>query len=152
MRKALLLAAGIASLLAFVAAGCGGGGGGSALTKDEWVSRVNEICDAFNQKQDEIGEPDSIEELSSKGQEILDEFENAIDEVKGLTPPDEIADQVDSFIELAEQQTDLIQQLIDAAEDNDTERIQELGNELEPLDTQSDEVANELGVTTCAED
>jgi hypothetical protein len=153
LRKTLVLAGAFAALLAVLAAGCGGGGGGGGLSKDEYVSRLNAICEDFNAKQEEIGEPQNLSELGTKGEQLLAEFDNAIDDVKGLgDPPDEIADQANRFIAVGEEERDLIRDLIDAANDNDQARVQELGSQIEPLDNESDRLATELGANACAGD
>jgi len=150
MKRALVLAVGLASLLAIVAAGCGGGGGSDKLTKEEYASKLNAICDEYNAKQKEIGDPESLSDIGDKGPKIVDEFENAIDKAKNLNPPDEIADQVNRFISLAEQQRDLLNDLIDAAKDNDTAKVQEIGSKIEPLSTEGDQISNDLGAPACA--
>ena len=151
MKKALVLAVGLAALLAVVAAGCGGGGGGGTLTKEEYASKLNAICEEYNAKQEEIGEPQSLADIGELGPKIVDAFDSAIDKAKDLNPPDEIADQASRFISLGEQQRDLLNDLIDAAKDNDTAKVQEIGSKIEPLSTESDQVANELGAPACAE-
>lgn len=151
MKKALVLAAGLVSLLAIVAAGCGGGGGGGALTKEEYASKLNAICEEYNAKQEEIGEPQSISDIGDLGPKIVDEFDKALDKAKDLNAPDEIADQASRFIELGEQQRDLLNDLIDAAKDNDTAKVQEIGSKIEPLSTESDQLSNDLGAPACAE-
>lgn len=153
MRKTLVLAGGLAALLAAVAAGCGGGGGGgNALTKEEFASQLNAICEDFNRKQEEIGTPQSLSELGDKGDQILDEFDKAIDKARDLEPPDEIADQANRFIEIGEQQHDLIEDVVQAAKDNDLQKAQEIGAKIEPLDAESDRIANELGAPACTAD
>lgn len=151
MRKGLVLAGALVALLAALAAGCGGGGGGS-LTKDEYVSKLNAICEEFNNKQDEIGEPQSITEVADKGPRIIDEFDKALDKAKDLKAPDEISDQASRFISLGEQQRDLLNDLVDAAKDNDRAKAQQIGTQISPLDDESDSIANDLGAPACAED
>jgi len=136
--------------LGLLAAGCGGGDAGK-LSKEEYVSKLNAICADFNAKQKEIGVPQSIPEVAEKGPEIIDEFDKALDKVKDLEPPDEIADQANRFIELTDQQRDLVQELIDAAKDNDAARLREIGSKIEPIDAEADQIATELGAPACAE-
>jgi hypothetical protein len=151
LRKTLVLAGALAALLAALSAGCGGGGGGgSSLTKEEFASQLNAICEDFNRKQEEIGEPQSLSELGEKGDQILDEFDKAIDRVRDLNPPDEVADQVNRFVEIGDQQRDLIGDVVQAAKDNDLAKAQQVGAQIEPLDAESDRIANQLGAPACA--
>ena len=149
--KKLMLAAVLA--LAAIAAGCGGGGGGSALSADDYRSRLNAICEDFNQKQTEIGEPQNLEEVGQKGDEILDEFDKAIAEVEDLNPPDELQKPHDEFLDLGKQQRDILQKVVDAAKDGDEAEASREAEEAGTLDDRSDAVAtDELQAPACAED
>lgn len=150
MTKTLVLTGALAALLAAAAAGCGGGGGGgNALTRAEYASQLNALCEDFNRKLEEIGQPQSLAEFAEKGPQILDEFDDTIDKARDLVPPDEIADQANRFLDNNEQQRDLIDQIVQAAKDNDLQRAQEIGARVDPLDAESDRLANELGAPAC---
>jgi hypothetical protein len=141
-------------VLAFLAAGCGGGGGeAGGLTREEFVSELDQICADFAAKQEEIGEPDSLDDLAELGPEIESEFDAAIQRARDLgEPPEEIADGVDRFLDLAEEQKAVIGDFVAAAEDADVQRVQEIAEEAEELDEESDRIATELGAERCAED
>ena len=141
-------------VLAFLAAGCGGGGGeAGGLTREEFVSELDQICADFDAKQEEIGVPDSLEDLAELGPEIEPEFDAAIQRARDLgEPPEEIADDVDRFLDLAEDQKALISDLVASAEDADVQRVQEIAEEGEEIDEESDRIATELGAERCAED
>jgi predicted transcriptional regulator len=142
------------SVLAFVAAGCGGDGGeAGGLTREEFVSELDQICADFDAVQEEIGEPESLEDVAELGPEIESEFDAAIQRVRDLgEPPEEIADDVDRFLDLAEEQQAVIGDFVAAAEDADLERVQEIAEEAEELDEESDQLATELGAERCATD
>lgn len=149
MKKLVLV--GAAAALAVAVAGCGGGGS-KTLSKEEYSAKLNQICTDLNAKNKEIGQPNSIPELADKGPQLLDEFDKAIAEVKKLKAPDELKDAVEKFISLGEQQRSLISDLIDAARTNDTTKISELGAKIDPLDTESNDIAkNQLNAPACAE-
>jgi outer membrane murein-binding lipoprotein Lpp len=148
--KKLVLVGAVAAL-AVAVAGCGGGGS-TTLSKEEYSAKLNQICTDLNAKNKEIGQPNSIPELADKGPQLLDEFDKAIAEVKKLKAPDELKDAVDKFISLGEEQRSLISDLIDAAKKNDTTKINELGAKIDPLDTESNDIAkNQLNAPACAE-
>jgi hypothetical protein len=128
------------------------GTGRPQLTKEEYASQLNAICEDFNRKQEEIGQPQSLAELAEKGPQILDEFNKTIDKARDLNPPDEIADQANRFFELQDQQRDLIDDIVQAAKDNDLQKAQEIGAKVDPLDAEADRLANELGAPACAAD
>ncbi len=151
MSKRFLIGAVAIAALALAAAGCGGGGGGK-LTKDEYVSKLNAICEDFNAEQEEIGEPESLEEIGDKGGRILDAFDDAIAEAEDLEAPDEIKETADQFIAKGKEQVSLLRDLVAAAKINDLAKINQLGTEASKLDDESDALAEELEVAACAED
>jgi hypothetical protein len=151
MRRIVVLGVAV-SALAIAAAGCGGGGGGSALSKEEYSSKLDKICADLNAKNKEIGEPDSIQGIADKGPELNDAFQDAIDKVEGLDPPDELKDAHEKFLSLGKQIHDKIDELIDEAKKNDQEGLQRVAAEIEPLDTESNTIArNQLGAPACAQ-
>ena len=137
-------------LVAVLAAGCAGG---EALSKEQYVSKLNAMCREFSAKEKEIGEPQTLADLVEKGPRILDEFEKSIvDNVGTLKAPDEIADQADRLVDLAGQQRDVIGELIDSARDNDFAKVRGLASKNEALNTEATSIMRELGAEACAED
>jgi hypothetical protein len=149
--KKLVMCAAV-TVLAIAAAGCGGGGGGSALTKDEYSSRLNHICQELNQKNKDIGAPQSIEEVVQKGPKLNQAFQSAIDEVGDLNPPDELKDAHERFISLGKQIHSKIDDLIDAAKKKNAAQLQQIGSTIDPLDKESNDIATkQLGAPACAQ-
>lgn len=138
-----------------LATGCGGGGGGEAggLSKEEYVSQLDGICADFNAKQDEFGEPDTLQEVAEQGPEVQAEYEAAVARIRDLgEPPAEIAEDADRFVEIAVELQRLIGELVEAAEDNDLQRAEQVAGEGQALNDESEEIARELGAERCAED
>ena len=80
----------------------GGCASDEELSKEEYVSRLNALCEDFSAREQEIGEPHTLADLVDKGPRILDAFETAIaDKVGALKAPDEIADQADRLVDIA---------------------------------------------------
>jgi hypothetical protein len=149
--KKLVMCAAV-TVLAIVAAGCGGGGGGSALSKDEYSARLNHICEELNAKNKEIGDPGSVEDVVQKGPKLNDAFQEAIDEVEDLNPPDELKDAHERFLSLGKQIHSKIDNLIDAAKENNQAELQEIGTSIDPLDKESNDIATkQLGAPACAQ-
>ncbi|MEX2644981.1 MAG: hypothetical protein WD249_01840 [Gaiellaceae bacterium] len=137
--------------VAFLAAGCGGGEAGG-LTKEEFVAQLDQICADFNAKQEEIGDPESLEDIVEQGPRVQDEFEAAIERIRDLgDPPAEIAEDADRFLEIADESQRLIGELVEAAEDDDLQRAGEIAEEGDALNEESEEIATELGAENCAE-
>jgi hypothetical protein len=130
------------------AAGCAGD---EALTKEQYVSRLSAMCEDFSDKEKEIGDPRTLADLVENGPRILDAFEKTIvDEVTGLKAPDEIADQADRLVDLADQQRDVIGELIDAARDSDFAKVRELDSKNDALNREAGSIARDLGAEACA--
>jgi hypothetical protein len=139
-------------VLAVAAAGCGGGGGGKTLSKEEYSSQLSEICTELNAKNKEIGDPQSVADVVEKGPKLNDAFQNAIDEVENLNPPDELQDAHKRFLVLGKQIHSKIDDLIDAAKKNDPAALQQIGSAIDPLDKESNDIAtNQLGAPACAQ-
>ena len=102
----------LASLVALLA-GCAGD---ETLSKTQYVSELDRMCEDFSEKETEIGDPQTVADLVEKGPRILEAFDEAIlDKVRTLKAPDEIAGEADRLVELADQQHNVISELIAAA-------------------------------------
>lgn len=134
-------------LVAGLAAGCGGA---REPSKQEYVSKLNAMCADFSAREQKIGEPHTLADLVDKGPRILDAFEKAIaDKVATLKAPDEIADQADRLVDLADQQRDVLGELVDAAKDSDLAKVRQLVPKNDALNKESNSIARELGADAC---
>jgi len=150
LKQRVLLGVALGILVAGLAAGCAGG---EEPSNEEYVSKLNAMCEDFSAREQEIGEPHTLADLVDKGPRILDAFEKAIaDKVGTLKAPDEIADQADRLAGLAELQRDVLGELIDAATDNDFAEVRQLVSKNEALNKESDSIAREIGADACEED
>ena len=135
-------------LLALATTACGES---KTLSKSQYVSRLNAMCEDFSRREQEIGDPQTAEDLVQKGPRVLDAFEQAIvDEVHGLKAPDEISGQANRMARLADEQHDVLSRLVVAAKRNDLALVGELAAKNAALNRQSSAVASELGATSCA--
>jgi hypothetical protein len=135
-------------LVVVLAAGCAGD---EALSKEEYVSKLNAACEDFIEAEEEIGESRTLADLVEKGPRILDAFERTIlARARSLKAPDEIAHQAERLAELAEQQRDVLSGLIDAARDNDLAKARELVSKNEAVNKEASSIARDLGANACA--
>ena len=143
-----MLASALAVVLCLQAAGCGGD---DPPTKEEYVSRLNAICDEFSEEEKEIGEPRTLGDLTERGPRIRDAFEETVvDEVRDLEAPDEISAEADRLVTIAERQRDVLGGLVEAAERSDVAKVRELAAQNEALNDEASAVALELGAEACA--
>jgi hypothetical protein len=134
-------------LAAFVGAGCGGD---ETLSKEEYVSRLNAMCEDFSAREKQIGEPQTTADLVTKGPRVLDAFEQTIlEETRDLKAPDELADQAERLADIAEEQRDAIADLIDAARSGDVVKVRQLAARNQALNEQANSITRELGAETC---
>lgn len=149
MRLALLLSFASGVILA---AGCGGEGGGDRLTRDEFVSRAEEICEEYDGRIEEIPEPESEEQLGEYTDELVQIVEEGVAEFRELRPPEELQDEYDRWMESNEEAVDAARELDQAVEEGDAGRLTEIQAEAEQKEEEADELARDLGLEECATD
>jgi hypothetical protein len=148
LNKSVFLGRVVVVLVVLLATGCGGG---ETLTKEQYVSKLNAMCEDFREREKKIGEPRTLADLVEKGPRVLDAFEKAIvDKVHRLKAPDEIADQADRLVDLADQQSAVLRELIEAAKDNDVAKVSALASKNEAVNQDANSVARRLGAEACA--
>ena len=126
-------------------------GESDALTKEQYVARLNSMCRDFSRREQQIGDPQTIEDLVADGPRVLDAFEEAIvDEVHRLKAPAEISDQARRIARLADEQEDVLSRLVEAAKRGDFAAVDELAARNAALNRESSAAAGELGATACA--
>jgi hypothetical protein len=109
------------------------------------------MCRDFSEREQTIGEPKTVEDLVAKGPRVVDAFEETIvDKVHELKAPAEISELANRLAGLADEQRDVLRDLVDAAKRSDFERVNELSSKNAMLNRQSSAIASELGATACA--
>jgi hypothetical protein len=138
----------VLGVLVALLTGCGED---ETLSKGQYVSKLNAMCRDFSEREQAIGEPQSLDDLVEKGPRIADAFEKAIaDKVHELRAPNEISDQANRLTRLTDQQRDVLRGLVDAAKQNDFEQVTELASKNATLNRRSGSIAKELGATACS--
>lgn len=108
------------------------------------------MCEDFSAREQEIGEPHTLADLVEKGPRIVDAFEIAIlEKVSALKAPDEIAGQADRLVDIAEEQGDVLGELVAAARDNNVAEVRSLAERNDALNNASKAIAGELGADAC---
>jgi hypothetical protein len=147
LKKRLLVGVALSVLIAGLAVGCAGD---EDLSKEQYISRLNALCEDFSAREQRIGEPQTPADLVEKGPRILDAFEVAIaDKIGALKAPDEIADQADRLVAIANEQGDVLGELVTAARDNDFAEVRRLASRNDALNSESNSIAGELGADAC---
>jgi hypothetical protein len=114
MKRYLILMLGCVVATGLIAAGCGSddsndsGGGGDALSKEDFLAQGNQICKDGNAALNAADGP-AGQDQASLDAFVTDTFvpnvQGQIDDIRALTPPDDIADAVNTALD--DSQTDL---------------------------------------------
>ena len=136
-------------LVVVVVAACGDG---EALSKDQYVAKIDAACVAFAAREAKIGEPKTVADLADHGATIVAAFEDTIlDAAATLTPPDELTDEGAKLTVLAREQRNVLGGLVDAARSGSVLKLQQLAAQNRVLNKRASRLTRALGATSCAE-
>ncbi len=146
------LAIGAVFILSLAAAACGGGGSASkALTKEEYVSKLNQICKDANAEEEKIGTPSGLAEFASKAPKLRAVFDSAVAKAEKLQAPSETKADADKFIADAKRIGALLTEAVDAAKKNDEAKVIATGAKLQAVVQDGEAVGKRLGAPACAQ-
>jgi hypothetical protein len=140
------------TLLLLVLAGCGGGGGGQPLTREEYASKADAICGKYNQQVNALANPKSLSDLADVADKTLPILDNAISELKKLTPPASEKATSDQWLEQVQNLKDDLQEIRDKAKSNDVAGVQSVVPKAQDHNSKSNALATELGMSVCNKD
>ena len=165
MRGMKRMAAGIAAvaLSAGVVAGCGSSDSGAttaadattapALTKAEYVAKVNAICTKIDDTANsiEIQDADSIAQAKAGIAELTANAKAGIASLKTLTPPADLQAAHDALVATSSESIALNEKIVAAVEAGtvDTAQLTADAKEAEALATKQEAAAKELGLSNC---
>ena len=139
--------AAVAIVVLAVLASCGGN---SALTRDDYVARLNEACADYAREHDAIGEPESIDDLREKGPRIVAVFERLVERVRKLEPPDELEGEAQKLLEIGDRQLEVLRGLTKAAREGSVAKLERLVAESARLNEEARGLFRRIGATDCA--
>jgi hypothetical protein len=141
-------AAGAAASLALAA--CGGGDEG--LSREEFLSEADSICTEYDQRVDEIEEPQSIDDVERYADEAKPVIEDGMAELRALEPPDELEQQWDDYMASSEESVEYLDELREAGAAGDQARIQEIAQEVSEKNEEADRLARDIGLEDCTDE
>jgi Tfp pilus assembly protein PilP len=130
-----------------LAAGCGGD---DRQSREEFVSQAEAICENFDQRVNELDEPESADDVKRYVNEVRPVIEDGLSELKGLQPPAEFEEQWDELVAQNDASLEALDDLAQAAEDGDEALFEEITQDASRRDEASDRIAQELGLQKCA--
>ncbi|MEX2464265.1 MAG: hypothetical protein WD428_00155 [Gaiellaceae bacterium] len=138
---------------ALAAAGCGGGGGsGDRLTAAEFRQAADAICAEYDQKIQDLGEPESLEDLTAFIGRAIPIIEEGFNKLEELQPPEELEADWNRAMEVNAENLQLTKDLQAAAESGNDERVQEILAQASQNEEETDRLARELGLQRCGEE
>jgi hypothetical protein len=139
-------------LVALTALAVGGCGGGGRLSKDAYAAKANAICADYNAKVKAIGiSGTSLDTLAKYIDRVIPLLEDGLGRLKKLKPPEDEQTLADQWLEIGDQQLDLIKKARDAARNGNRAKVDKLGAQFDATNKQSRALARRLGATTCAQ-
>ena len=148
-------------VVAMALAACGGDdsngstGGSEPLSHDEYVAAADAICEEAGAELDSLGEPSAdagiseVADLFSRAAEIQ---EDQLNELRLLRPPEEDQEAVSQALQLLGQISQIAKDSRDALAAGDIAQLQELAASIEPLQAESTQIAQDLGLQVCGAD
>jgi hypothetical protein len=121
-----------------------------AMSKEEYVEQANEICSEAEGRLGEI-DPQSMEELREQVQEVEDTGREVLADLRELEPPEGDADRIDEMLGSFEGVLDRIPDILEAAEAEDLEELEQITTDVQEDVTNFQEIAREYGLDECAE-
>jgi hypothetical protein len=130
-----------------LAAGCGGD---DRLSREEFVSEAEAICEDFDQRVNEVDEPESADDVERYVNEVRPVVEDGLNELKGLEPPEEFEEQWNELVAKNDESLEAFDDLAEAAVSGDEDRLEEITEEASRRDEESDRIAQDLGLEKCS--
>ena len=149
----MIVRSAVAGLLLAVS-GCGSDDGGGAPTKEEWIASADAICADMMAQEEEIPEPQSVEEMVAASEEVFEITRAGIGELKDLGAPEGDESAVAEIVAAFEDLVDAGDAFIDAVAesgslDEMSAEAEDAFRDLESAQQQAKETAESYGRTGC---
>jgi hypothetical protein len=146
--------AALALLTVLLLAACGGGGGGSSsrLSKSEFDSKANAICDEYLKKIDAVPQPTGTKDIVSYIGKVLPILEEGVGKLDDLQPPKDLESTVAEWKGIQNEEVDQAKKLKAAAEKGDLAEVTKIAQNTQTTNKRGNELATQIGATTCAQD
>jgi hypothetical protein len=141
----------IVLLAATVLAGCGGGGD-ETLTRGEYASKADAICAKYKTRTDALDRPATLSDLATVAGDVVPILEQARDELRDLKPPADEQGTAASWLDQFDVVISDVEKIRDKAKQNDSAGVRQLAQPALDHNKRANELATQLGMTTCAED
>jgi hypothetical protein len=127
-------------------AGCGGD---DRLSSEEFVSEAEALCEEFDQRVNEVDEPQDADDVERYVNEVRPVVEEGLNDLRALQPPEEFEEQWDELMAANDAGLEALDDLAQAGANGDEARVQEIIEDASRRDEESDRIAQELGLQKC---
>jgi len=141
-------AAVLVGVLVLLATGCGGGSG-ARLSKEDFQSQANAICDKYQQQLRALPTPTSLDEIPDLVDQALEILNKEIDEIGKLNPPEELQSQFDQMLAESDKTKQAANDLSAAAKSGDQAAVQKALDAGNAASNKADQIATQLGLDSC---
>jgi len=136
-------------LLGLLAAGCGKSRNKAySGSVQEFAAALNAICGPA-QSQIQALAPKSAAELVTKGPQIKDIINTAVGKIDNLEPPGQVEGAANDFVSKSRDEVKKLDELVDAAKNNDQAKLSQVQSEISALDKATDKDARAIGAQSC---
>ncbi|MBA3476404.1 MAG: hypothetical protein H0T10_06600 [Actinobacteria bacterium] len=131
-------------MLLFALAGCGGGN-----TRESYVADATKICKATEARVKALGTPQSFTDTQLYARRAKDAVSDGVDELKKLTPPEELGEAFDLYLAALEARRAALGGIVEAADAASMKRLQEAGSGLDVANARAKSEARRAGIPGC---
>ena len=131
---------------AILVAGCGGD---DRPTREEFISEADAVCEEFDQRLEDVPEPESADDVERFADEARPVIEDGLAELRALQPPEELEEQWNELMDKNDDALEMLDDLSQAAASADEARLQELSEEASRQDAETDRIARAIGLENC---
>jgi hypothetical protein len=162
----MAIGAALVAAMAMLAASCGGGGGSSsALSKEDFISQADAICTNYQQQFTNDVQPtypsadptaaatsdDDVKAFADPFSATHDLYSKQLDELRGLTPPEDFQTQYDSVLASLDTSLHAIADAADAAANADRQGVADAFQTGQTASAAANTIAQDYGLQVCGQ-
>jgi hypothetical protein len=137
----------LAAVLAVAVTGCGG----SKSPREQFVSKLNSMCEDFAAREKKIGEPNDPTQLAQRGDQIVTAYDEAlVQPLHDLQAPSGIAAEAAQLRAITVKQREALRGLAAAGKAGDVAKVRRLAVVNAQLNAQAAQIALHLKADSCA--
>jgi hypothetical protein len=141
--------AALVGVLVLLATACGGGGSDARLSREQFESQANAICDKYQTQLNQLKSPTSLEEIPDFVDHALAILNKEVAEITALNPPADLQTEFDAMIAASNDTKAAADDLSQAARDGDQAAVQKALDEGNAASKKADQIATQLGLDSC---